>query len=593
MRRATLPILTAGALTVGLAAGVPAQATDLQGHREGPPTVTAADVRFAPHHTLRTGSPEEAGLLAEHVAQMVPSLAAYLGTTPENPNFPMYSGAVVLAAKDGLIVEHAAVGHALRYASGDGTELPPDEWVPMEDDTIFDLASVTKLFTVVVALQLVDEGVIGLDVPVAAYLPEFGQNGKDEVTVRHLLTHTSGLRAWRPLYTLYPTPEERIAGVYADDLTSPPGDSYVYSDLGLIALGKLAERVTGKPLDQLVAERITEPLGMTDTMFNPPESLHHRIAATEDMPWTGRGIVRGEVHDENAWSLEGVAGHAGLFSTVADLAIFSQMLASGGRYGKERILSEEIMREAITNQNVGIAPTIASRRGLGFELNQPFYMASLDSPVTFGHTGFTGTSLVIDPLSDSFIVLLTNRVHPDRGWGGNNPARQAVARSLGLAMPVRPAVGQTAWFSDQPHSTTHTLTVPLARPAAGGSRLEFRLWYDTEAGFDVGRLEASVDRGETWAPLSFDLKVGNYRWSTDGTFSGFQGRQWLQAAADVPTGTTHLRWSYTGQRTTPSRGRGVYVDGVLAVDGAGVLFNGQRPADAARVEADGWFESAN
>jgi hypothetical protein len=160
-------------------------------------------------------------------------------------------------------------------------------------------------------------------------------------------------------------------------------------------------------------------------------------------------------------------------------------------------------------------------------------------------------------------------------------------------MPVRPAVGQTAWFSDQPHSTTHTLTAPLLRPAGDEPRLEFRLWYDTEEAWDVGRLEASTDGGANWELIPFDLAVGNYRWSTNGTFSGFQGRQWLRADADLPTDATHVRWSYTGQRSTPSRGRGVYVDGVLAVDSSGVLLNGQRPADAERFVSDGWVVSSN
>lgn len=591
MRRAHLAVLAAGAVIMGAFVTVPAGAAEFEGRVAGPPTVTGADVKFAPDRVLRSGSPEDAGLLPEYIDEIMPDLAAYLGTTPENPNFPMYGGAVALAAKDGVIVEDEAVGYALRYASADGTELPADEQIPMTEDTIFDLASVTKLFTVVVVLQMVDQGAIDLEAPVAQYIPEFAQNGKDEVTIRQLLTHTSGLRAWVPLYSAYDTPEERIAAVYAQDLVNPPGTRYTYSDLGLIALGKVAERITGQTLDILIAERITEPLGMTDTMFNPPESLHHRVAATEDMPWTGRGIVHGEVHDENAWSLGGVAGHAGLFSTAHDLAIFGQMLLNGGEYGKHKILSEEIMREAITNQNVGIPPDISSRRGLGFELNQPFYMASLDSPVTFGHTGFTGTSLVIDPLSDTVVVLLTNRVHPDRNWGSNNASRQSITRNVGRAIPVQPAVGPTAWFSERPNSTTHSLTAPLSRPADEGARLGFRLWYDTEEGRDVGRLEASVDGGATWSLVPLNLKVDGYRWSTDGSFSGFEGRQWLSVEASLPADTTHLRWSYEGQRSTPSRGRGVYVDGVRAVDEVGMLFNGERASDASSVVLDGWVVS--
>ncbi|MGH1564585.1 serine hydrolase [Mumia sp. DW29H23] len=592
MRRTTWGIALAGAVVVGALAS-PAGAEPSEGQQAGPPTVTGADVKFAPDRTLRDGDPEDVGLLPEHIARIMPDLATYLNTTPENPNYPMYAGAVALVAKDGVVVEHGAIGDAVRYAKADGTELPEDQQIPMTEDTLFDLASVTKLFTVVVTLQLVDQGRVDLDTPVAHYIPEFAQNGKGEVTIKHLLTHTSGLRSWVNLYSAYPTPEARIAAVYAQTLVTPPGAAYVYSDLGLITLGKVAERVTGQTLDRLVADRITEPLGMTDTMFNPPASLRHRIAATEDMSSIGRGMVHGVVHDENAWSLGGVAGHAGLFSTASDLAVFCQMLLNGGEYGKEKILSEDIMREAITDQNVGIPPAITSRRGLGFELNQPFYMASVDSPVTFGHTGFTGTSLVIDPLSDSFIVLLTNRVHPNRAWGSNNGARQSVARNLGRAIPVKPAVGKTAWFAGRPTATTHTLAAPLSRPAADGARLAFRLWYDTELDYDLGRLEASTDGGTTWQAVPLGLQADGYRWSSTGTFSGFEGRQWLKADAALPTGATHVRWSYTGLRTTPSRGRGVYVDGVHAVDDAGVLFNGQRPADAARFVAAGWEESSN
>lgn len=592
MRRTSWGITLAGIAVVG-ALAVPAGAVDSPGHDTGPLTVTGEDVRFSPDRTLREGAPQDAGLLPEHIARIMPDLATYLGTTPENPTYPMYAGAVALVAKDGIVVEHGAVGDAVRYARADGTELPESEQIPMREDTIFDLASVTKLFTVVVVLQLVDQGVVDLDAPAAQYLPEFGQAGKEAVTIRHLLTHTSGLPAWINLYSAYPTPEARIAAVYARPLVTPPGTQYVYSDLGLITLGKLAERVTGQPLDALVADRITEPLGMTDTMFNPPASLLPRIAATEDMSSIGRGMVHGVVHDENAWSLGGVAGHAGLFSTARDLAVFGQMLLNGGQYGKHTILSDEIMREAITDQNVGIPPAITSRRGLGFELHQPYYMASLDSPVTFGHTGFTGTSLVIDPLSKSLAILFTNRVHPNRAWGSNNGARQSVTRNLGRAIPVEPAVGRTAWFAGRPDAATHTLTAPLARPASEWARLAFRLWYDTEEAFDVGRLEASTDGGTTWQLVPFDLEADRHRWSSDGTFSGFEGRQWLKADAALPTGATHVRWSYTGLRTTPSRGRGVYVDGVLALDRRGVLFNGQRPSDASRLVAEGWTESSN
>ena len=177
---------------------------------------------------------------------------------------------------------------------------------------------------------------------------------------------------------------------------------------------------------------------MTDTMFNPPARLVDRIAATEAQPWAGRPMIRGEVHDENAWSLGGVAGHAGLFSTAHDLAVLARTLLNGGRYGHARILEADTVRAMLVNEN---AEFPGDSHGLGFELDQRWYMDGLSTPVTFGHTGFTGTSVVIDPLSDSFVILLTNRVHPTRDWGSNNPARRAVARDLARAIAVRPLEG--------------------------------------------------------------------------------------------------------------------------------------------------------
>lgn len=595
MRRPRLVVLPAALLVAGLALGLPAEATDAQGHEDGPPTVTGADLKFThPSRTLSDGSAGEAGLLQEYVERIVPSAAAYMEPGgPSGPN-PSHPGFAVLAARDGVIVEHDARGHELRYAGWDAStgtpiELPPDEWEPMQPDTIFDMASVTKLFTSLVVTQMAERGELDLDAPVITYIPEFGQNDKDEITIKQLLTHTSGLRAWLPLYSAYPTPEERIAAVYASTLQSnaTPGGQYIYSDLGLITLGKVIEQITGSPLDQVVAERITEPLGMDDTMYNPPESLHHRVAATEDMPWTGRGIVRGEVHDENAWSLDGVAGHAGIFSTVSDMAILGQMILNGGRYGDARILSEDSVRAMLTNLNTGLGGSAS--RGLGWQLDQRFFMDAMTSPVTTGHTGYTGTSLVVDPLSDSLLVLHTNRVHPTREWGTVSSYRRAPAREMARAVPVKPAVGSDAWYSGQQDATTVSLTAPLASPADNGV-LSFRLWYDTES-TDVGRLLASTDDGSTWEPVPMDLRTSNHRWSTEGTFSGFSGRQWLAARAELPAETTHVRWSYAADSIY--QGRGVYVDGVRVVDRTGVLFNGERPADAERFGSDGWVESSD
>ncbi len=545
-----------------------------------PPTVTGADLRFThPNQTLRYGSAAQVGLVPRYVARIRDDIASYLQPSPTHPE---YAGAVALAAHDGVIVAHDAVGYASRYADDKPTELPPDQWIPARPDTLFDLASMTKLFTSIAAVQLISAGRIGLDTPVAQYIPAFAANGKGGITIRNLLTHTSGLPADPdPSLCDYATDDQRWAAVYAVRPFAPPGTAYLYSDMNMMTLGKVIETVAGQPLDRVIAQRVTQPLGMTDTMFNPPASLRPRIAAEEYQPWTGRGIVWGTVHDENAYCVGGVSGHAGLFSTAHDLAILAQTLLNGGRYAHTAILPPDAVRTLFTDYNQAFP---GDSHGLGFELDQRFYMDALSSPVSAGHTGYTGTSIVIDPLSDSFVILLTNRVHPSRNWGSNNPSRRAVARDLALAMPVRPARGPTDWFSGTSDATTATLTVPVAVPAAG-ARLTFDLWYDTES-TDVGRLEATGDGGATWRPVPLRLRAGGDAWQTGGSFSGFEGRQWLRAAAVVPGGTTALRWRYT---TDPLyEGRGVYLDAVRVTGPHGPLFDDDRPRDAALVQLDGW-----
>ncbi|MEU6076961.1 serine hydrolase domain-containing protein [Micromonospora sp. NPDC047074] len=591
MRRRSVPVALglAVAVLVTTVPGTGAVAAPPVGSE--PPVVTPADIRFR-HDTLRTGHARDVGLLPEQVDRMPADLAAYLQPTPDHPGFPAYAGAVVLAAKDGVVVQHAAVGTAVKYSAVGpapglvGVELPADQQLPTRTDTIFDLASVSKLFTTIVTMQQVERGTVDLDAPVARYVPEFAAGGKEAVTVRMLLTHTSGLPAFTALWSRYPTPAERFAAALATPLAAgaTPGTRYVYSDLGLIALGVLLERVTGRSLAALVADGITVPLGMVDTGYNPGPERRSRIAATEYQPYAGRGMVWGEVHDENAWSLGGVAGHAGVFSTAADLALLSQALLNGGEHRGRRILRPDTVRAMLVNYNAPLEQAYPeSDRGLGFELNKHWYMMGLSSPVGFGHTGFTGTSLVIDPLSHSFVVLLSNRVHPDRGWGSNNVARRAVARDLAEAMPVRPR-SRAAWRADPRDAATVTLTAPLRRAARGGTA-SFLLWYDTEPRFDNARFEVSRDGGRTWAPGRMLLRQGDRRWVSDGTVTGYGGRAWWQATVELPDQATHLRWTSTTDAS--SQGRGVYVDRILAVDGGGLLFQGEG-GDATRLVADGW-----
>ena len=374
---------------------------------------------------LRDGRPEQVGLDPAPIEEARSAVRGFL--EPQDTGYPMYAGAVGLMGHRGVLVAREVCGHALRYAT-DEDELPRGEWVPTRRSTIYDLASVTKLFTSLATVQLIEEGRVRLHDPVARHLPEFAAGGKDEVTVRHLLTHTSGLVATLPLWSDWSTPEERIAAVMDEPPTDPPGSTYRYSDLNLITLGVLVERLRGASLDRVVRERITDPLGMRDTGFTPQE--RHRCAATEYQSDPARGMVRGEVHDENAWSLGGVAGHAGVFATADDLAVLAQTLLGGGGYPGGRILRPESVAMLIRNYNDEFPD---DAHGLGFELDQPWYMDELSGPRTAGHTGYTGTSLVIDFDTGSFAILLTNRVHPSRDWGGNNPSRRAWARGLARA----------------------------------------------------------------------------------------------------------------------------------------------------------------
>ncbi|WP_308288950.1 serine hydrolase domain-containing protein [Streptomyces humicola] len=351
--------------------------------------------------------------MTDHLALLLRELAAAL--EPPAPLRPWAAGAVVLAGRGPDVALHEALGWAVRYAAYDetcdrGVELPREQWVPMRRETVFDLASLTKLFTAIVAVQQIERGRIALDGRVAGYLPEFGGAGKEGVTVRQLLAHTSGLRAELPFYD-QPSHETRLRLLWDEALLQPPGTAYGYSDLNLIATQLVLERVTGAPLAALVQDGITRPLGMADTCFNPPRRLIARIAATEDQrrPWgrLDRGMVHGDVHDENAYAMGGAAGHAGLFSTAADLGVLCRALLAGGG----GILGPESVALMFAD-----AGPLGRPRGLGFDLDQPSFMGELAGPRTAGHTGFTGTSLVIDPESASYLILLANAVHPTRLW---------------------------------------------------------------------------------------------------------------------------------------------------------------------------------
>ena len=304
-----------------------------------------------------------------------------------------------------------------------------DDPRPVQENTIYDLASLTKVIGLTTATMfLVADGALDIEHPVVNYVPEFSGGDRSIVTVRHLLTHTSGLPAWVPLYLETTDAEDALRYIYDSELENPPGEHYSYSDLGVILLGKVVERVAKTSLDTFLKERPFQPLGMTSTQYRPPAEWQDRIAPTEDDSWRGR-LLRGEVHDRNAFHLGGISGHAGLFSTAPDLARFA-------------IWMLDMYHERLTDNRPGLPPELVreftslqpgpegSTRALGWDTPTPGGGASSGhylNPSSFGHTGFTGTSIWVDPVRDLFIILLTNRVHPTRDNPALAPLRGIVA----------------------------------------------------------------------------------------------------------------------------------------------------------------------
>ncbi|MFJ4580159.1 serine hydrolase [Streptomyces echinatus] len=559
----------------------------------GPATAAPASGRRT---TLRHGSAERAGLLPGQLRQLVTDAEAFLAPSPRHP---WYAGAVLLAGRGHTVALHEPIGMAVRYAAYDektdtGVEFPPGQQLPTTRDTVFDLASVSKLFTSVLAVQQIERGTLDLTGTVASYLPDFGRAGKREVTVRQLLTHTSGFRAWLPLYAA-PTREQRLELIWNEAPLHPPGTAYLYSDLNLISLQLVLEKITGRTLDVLLRDEITGPLGLDSTRYNPPASWKPRIAATEDArrPWSGldRGLVWGEVHDENAYGMGGVAGHAGVFSCAWDLAVLGRTLLDGGTYGRARILRPESVDLMFTDFNTAFP---GDEHGLGFELYQHWYMGAMATPRTAGHTGFTGTSLVLDPTTDSFLVVLGNSVHPVRTWRSGSAPRVAAGTRLARAVPVRPARGRRAWFAGMANATAATLTLPELDTSSGTAGLWCALWWDTEPRSDTVALESSTDGGTTWLPVPFTTTRDGKDPEDHpaGTVTGWSGRVWHRVTAAVPAAPRLvLRWRYG---TDPLYvGRGAYVDALRVEAGGTVLFDGARPADTARITAVGWQASAD
>jgi CubicO group peptidase (beta-lactamase class C family) len=298
----------------------------------------------------------------------------------------------------------------------------------MTVDTVFDLASLTKVVaTTSAVMALLEDGQIRLSDPVRRFWPEFGANGKEQITLRHLLTHTGGLAAGINFYGPLANPEggpvqdhtDRVLAMLAEHTPPhPPNTRVLYTDLGFITLGEVVRRVTGEPLDQYVQRRIFQPLGLRETGYNPSAELCARAAPTTVR---GAAYLQGQVHDPSAAVCRGVAGHAGLFSTAADLARFAEMLtvgrsstARGGRYPLQP-LTLRLMTAPQTPPDLPL-------RGLGWDIDSPFshVKGDLMPAGSFGHTGFTGTYMWVEPRSGVYLIGLSNRVHPD---GGGNPLR--------------------------------------------------------------------------------------------------------------------------------------------------------------------------
>lgn len=691
-RRIGVGITVLAMATAGWAACSPAATAD---------DFTMVHAGFANEDTvLSEASPASVGLNPGPIAAAEKLLQGYLkgGGTNGHPLFPSYVGTL---GHKGKIVDTSVAGQARLYQ--DAThKLPESEQVAATKDTIYDLASVSKLFTSLASVQLIEEGKLSLNEKVAHYLPEFAANGKQDITVRQLLTHTSGLKSGLPLWKDWPDKASRIKAVMQVAPDNKPGETYLYSDLNLITMGVLVEKLRGEPLDAVVRNHITAPLGMVDTGYNPKNK--ERTAATEYEEAAGRGMVWGQVHDENAWSLGGVAGHAGVFSTAHDLSILCQALLNGGTYNGHRILSQNSVNLLITDFNEKFPD---DSHGLGFELNQRWYMQGMSSPETAGHTGFTGTTLVIDFESQSFAVLLTNSVHPLRGQGTINPARRAWAQGLAMAMPVPPTTGDSAWRTGLVDNTTSTLDLPVASgpapsastaapsstapvssapaspapassapassapatstdpasssapassaapssaapsssasdaqssasesgsiaapapsdapsastspavrslagdhrqaralvapaqaasasaapaaaPSASGLPLATNLTYDVlvdSEDSDVLTLETSSD-GKAFTPISYTLVDGTRRTLIEKPLGGMHMRRWMKVDAQIPAGTTVVRWKMVTDKNY--LGRGVYIDNIQ-VNGGGTRFDVEHHPEL--LSASGW-----
>ena len=387
---------------------------------------------------LPVARPESVAVSSRQLAQ----IDAAVNDEIANKRLP---GAVVLVGRKGRVVWRKSYG---------ARAVDPAREV-MTDDTIFDVASLTKVVATATSIMiLVERGKVRLSDPVSTYIPELKGEGRERVTIEQLLTHLGGYAPDFDLRERWTGYDEAIKRLIKEPLRNPPGTRFTYSDIGFIALGEVVARTSGMPLNRFAQQNIFGPLKMRDTGFLPSPSLRARIAPTEkrrgQLSYLGDSAanagaegevwLRGEVHDPTSYRMNGVAGHAGLFSTAKDLAIYCQMILNGGAYRGVRILSPLTVAEMTRPR---IVSSTGGARGLGWDINTSYSSnrGELFPLGSFGHTGFTGTSLWIDPASQMFVVFLSNRVHPD-GKGDVGPLRGRVASIVAAAVTDTAAVAR-------------------------------------------------------------------------------------------------------------------------------------------------------
>jgi CubicO group peptidase (beta-lactamase class C family) len=418
------PVPAAGVLAWGTGAAAQRAAARALVEEAGEDDARAPALVWPLARELRPVPPESVGMSREALARVDAAVRRGI----EEGVFP--GAAVAIGRRGGLVLLR---GYGRTGAGGPAVDA---------HRTLYDMASLTKVAgTTPAVMALYDSARVRLDAPVGRYIPGFSGAGKGDVSVRSLLTHTGGLPAGEWLYGSSVSAEQALRQVDRAGLAYAPGTRQVYSDFGMILLAQMVREQADEPIDLLLAQRVYAPLGMQSTMYRPPAALYAETAPgalRSERPY----VLRGVVHDGNAFRLDGVAGHAGLFSTAEDLAVYAQTLLNGGAYGPRRIWSRETVRRFTTAQDV------PGKRALGWDVPGPRSSAGdYFSARSYGHTGFTGTSLWVDPEKEMFVVILANRTYDNASQAAMAAVRKRVAEAAALAItdtPVRPRPGTAA-----------------------------------------------------------------------------------------------------------------------------------------------------